>query len=101
MEQNVDGTVTTLAIIVSELVSNAVLHGAEPVELTLRSELDEITLEVADGDPAVNDVRSPAVNERTIGGKGLLIVASLADRWGIRPSPPGKTVWATVHRALA
>jgi anti-sigma regulatory factor (Ser/Thr protein kinase) len=101
-EQHLNGTTHVLTIITSELVSNAVLHGAAPVAMSLCHEFDEITVEVSDGDAAVNAVRSPAPHERSIGGHGLLIVASLADRWGIRPARTGKTVWATVqHRAHA
>ena len=96
-DQDLDRTTNVLALITSELVANAVLHGAEPIELTLRDELDIVTLEVFDGDPAVNNVRSPAASDHAVGGKGLLIVASLADRWGVRPSYTGKTVWATVY----
>ena len=98
-EQNLDGTTEALMIIASELVSNAVLHGAEPVELTLCLELDEVTVEVSDGDPAVNNVRSPDTNERATGGRGLAVVAALSRRWGTRPSRNGKTVWAIVQQA--
>ena len=96
-EQNLDGTTEPLVIIASELTSNAVLHGAKPVVLTLRQERDEITVEVSDGDPAVNNVRTPAANQCAAGGKGLVVIASLADRWGVRRSHAGKTVWATVY----
>jgi anti-sigma regulatory factor (Ser/Thr protein kinase) len=96
-EQSLDGTTNALVLITSELVSNAVLHGSEPVELTLRREGSGVTVEVSDGDPAVDNVRSPAANDRMHGGIGLFLIAALADGWGIRPSRAGKTVWATVH----
>lgn len=92
-------TAVLAATVAAELVTNAVSHGAQPIELTLRSEPGEITIEVADGDPAVANVRSPAAHERTVGGKGLIIVASLADRWGTKRSEPGKTVLATINTA--
>ncbi len=62
-------TAALAATVATELVTNAVLHGAQPVELTLRREGDEVTIEVADGDPAVAKVRTPAARERTLGGR--------------------------------
>jgi anti-sigma regulatory factor (Ser/Thr protein kinase) len=82
-------------LIATELVSNAVRHGAEPVELTLQREGVEVTIEVADGDPRFDDVRIRAVDKSRPGGRGLRIVGSLAKRWGTRPFRSGKQVWAT------
>jgi anti-sigma regulatory factor (Ser/Thr protein kinase) len=90
-----------MTIIVSELVANAVLHGGRPVALTLRNEHDEVTVEVADGDPRIANVRTRQPDQLGVGGHGLRIVASLADRWGTRPSQFGKTVWATIATAHA
>jgi anti-sigma regulatory factor (Ser/Thr protein kinase) len=83
-----------LSVIASELVTNAIGHGAAPVQLTLRYQDGETTIEVSDGDPDVDDVR-PRFDRSEPGGKGLHVVASLAKRWGIRSTPTGKTVWAT------
>ena len=46
-----------LWLIASELVTNAVMHGTEPIELTLRSDNREVTIEVADGDEYIHKVR--------------------------------------------
>lgn len=96
VQELLEDLTTTMTIIVSELVSNAVLHGKRPVVLTLRNEREGVTVEVADGDAGIADVRTPDNHERRVGGKGLLIVASLADCWGARPSHRGKTVWTTI-----
>ena len=90
------GDAEVLELIASELVTNAIVHGAAPVQLTLRYEDGETTVEVADGDPDVDDVTRRA-DRAEPGGKGLHLVASLAKRWGTRPSPTGKTVWATTQ----
>jgi anti-sigma regulatory factor (Ser/Thr protein kinase) len=96
-ERTLDGAAGVLCVIASELVTNAILHGAEPVELTLHCQGGEVTIEVADGDPRINNVRLRAVDQTAPGGRGLRVVASLADRWGTRPLQSGKTVWATMQ----
>jgi anti-sigma regulatory factor (Ser/Thr protein kinase) len=100
-DQMLDDKTKALAIIATELVTNAVRHGAQPVELRLRCERDAVTVEVTDGDRRVDRVRIPAAHERTAGGQGLFLVASLADRWGARLAQTGKTVWATINTAHA
>ena len=90
-----------LVVIASELVTNAVLHGGAPIILSVSYQAGEITVEVADGDPRVESVGIRPVDEPTPGGRGLRVVASLADRWGIRRSQPGKTVWAAKALNLA
>lgn len=100
-ERTLDGAAGVLCLIASELVTNAILHGAEPVELTLHCQDGEVTIEVADGDPRINNVRLRAGDQPDPGGRGLRVVASLADRWGARPSLSGKTVWATTQTTHA
>jgi anti-sigma regulatory factor (Ser/Thr protein kinase) len=100
-ERTLDSAVGVLSLIASELVTNAILHGAEPVELTLRCQDGEVTIEVADGDPRTDNVRLRALDQTDPGGRGLRVVASLADRWGTRPSQSGKTVWATMQTTHA
>ncbi|MGW1810449.1 SpoIIE family protein phosphatase [Streptomyces sp. NPDC002078] len=81
----------TTELIVSELVANALRHGAPPYRLRLI--LDErLTCEVRDAGDSVPHLK----HARTIdeGGRGLFIVASVADGWGIRYHAQGKTVWA-------
>ena len=88
------GSTEVQCLIASELVTNAFLHGGEPLGLTLQYQNDELTIEVADGDPRIDDVRMRAVDQPRPGGRGLRIVASLAKRWGARPFRSGKQVWA-------
>ncbi|MFF8649264.1 SpoIIE family protein phosphatase [Streptomyces griseoluteus] len=78
-------------LVVSELVANALRYGAPPYRLRLI--LDEhLTCEVRDADDSVPHLK----HARTIdeGGRGLFIVASIAEGWGIRYHGQGKTVWA-------
>ncbi|MEV6056264.1 SpoIIE family protein phosphatase [Streptomyces sp. NPDC052107] len=81
----------TTELIVSELVANALRYGAPPYRLRLI--LDErLTCEVRDAGDSVPHLK----HARTIdeGGRGLFIVATVADGWGIRYHAQGKTVWA-------
>ncbi|MEU3610533.1 ATP-binding protein [Streptomyces sp. NPDC035033] len=84
-------TVFTTELIVSELVGNAVRYGAPPLELRLIRD-QALTCEVSDGATSAPHVR----HARTVdeNGRGLFIVAGLADRWGTRYRTDGKTVWA-------
>ena len=92
--RKLDGKADVLCLIASELVANAILHGTAPVELTLEHQDGEVTIEVADGDPSIDDILR-AVDQAEEGGRGLSIVAALAERWGTRPLRSGKVVWAT------
>jgi anti-sigma regulatory factor (Ser/Thr protein kinase) len=86
--------VDTVTLLVSELVTNAVLHADGPVELVLRRSGDVLTVEAVDRGSAVPRPRSPAWTEE--GGRGLNLVGAIADRWGYRPTPDGKVVWLEV-----
>ncbi|WP_432483200.1 ATP-binding protein [Kineococcus esterisolvens] len=80
-------------LIVSELVTNAVLHGKPPVRLALDCEGAEgVTISVSDGDPGTPEMRraSPGAAH----GRGLQLVDVLSDEWGVRTRPGGKTVWS-------
>ncbi|MFJ6071695.1 ATP-binding protein [Streptomyces sp. NPDC093065] len=97
--------------IVAELAANAALHGrvqGRDFRLSLTHDLAaasvlRIAVTDARGDvlpSPVTDFVTPLHNES---GRGLLIVAALADSWGTEPYPPGgKTVWAEVsHRSAS
>lgn len=83
-----------LLLVVSELVTNAVVHGAEPIVVTMVRAPERIRVEVTDGaddsSPHTNRAAADAEN-----GRGLSVVTRLATAWGWRASPGhGKTVWA-------
>lgn len=85
-------------LIVSELVANALRYGAPPYRLRLIFD-GRLTCEVRDlGDSVPHLKHARTIDE---GGRGLFIVASVADGWGIRYHAQGKTVWAQQSTALA
>jgi anti-sigma regulatory factor (Ser/Thr protein kinase) len=96
-----------LCVVVSELVTNAVLASAEirpaiaPVRVWLGSDTTCVLLAVADASP-----RPPVrlnLAPDAVGGRGLALVEALATRWGwypVNPATPAglvKTVWADWH----
>jgi GAF domain-containing protein/anti-sigma regulatory factor (Ser/Thr protein kinase) len=83
-------TAYTTEMIVSELVTNAVRYGTPPLRLQLIKDRT-LTCEVHDGNSLAPRLRhAKTVDE---GGRGLFITAQLAQNWGVRYSPKGKTVW--------
>jgi anti-sigma regulatory factor (Ser/Thr protein kinase) len=88
--------VDDVLVVISELVENVTrhTHGGGELRLTRRDEV--IVVEVHDGDAAPPRLLPP--DDRRIGGRGLLVVAGMARRWGVRPDGTGKTVWAEIGR---
>lgn len=91
-----------LTLIVAELCANAVHHGHVPgrdFRLRLSAEGPAIRVEVTDtrGERLPAPAGTPPADQDT--GRGLLLVAALADRWGWYPCTdgPGKTVWAVLQ----
>ncbi|MFC4506843.1 MULTISPECIES: SpoIIE family protein phosphatase [Streptomyces] len=78
-------------LIVSELVTNAVRYGADPIVLRLIRDTTLIC-EVSDGSGTAPHLRRARVFDE--GGRGLMLVAQIAERWGTRQTPTGKTIWA-------
>ncbi|MER7947487.1 ATP-binding protein [Streptomyces sp. NPDC096079] len=83
--------------VVAELAANAATHGrvgGRDFRLVLRTSRQGLRIEVTDTrGEAVPRLRTPAPDEE--GGRGMLLVAALADRWGTALGPvPQKTVWA-------
>jgi anti-sigma regulatory factor (Ser/Thr protein kinase) len=78
-------------LLVSELVSNAILHGRPPIELRLRRTAEHVLVEVDDGATVLPRKLRPTPDDEH--GRGLVIASLLADRWGTRPLRDGKSVW--------
>jgi anti-sigma regulatory factor (Ser/Thr protein kinase) len=75
----------------SELVTNAVLHGRDPLTVRLLRDEECLRAEVADAS-AVSPSFS-MLDQTAVTGRGLLLISAVADRWGVEPSEVGKVVW--------
>ena len=83
-----------VALITSELVTNAVVHAAGDVVLTLDLTNRLLRIEVSDlssDEPIMRDAEPSGA-----GGWGLRLVDALATGWGLEISPNGKTVWCDI-----
>jgi serine phosphatase RsbU (regulator of sigma subunit)/anti-sigma regulatory factor (Ser/Thr protein kinase) len=81
--------------VVSELVTNAILHGAEPVTLRLLRTESGLRLEVEDAGRTMPMIARHNADSMT--GRGLSLVAALASGWGVAESDGGKVVWAELN----
>jgi anti-sigma regulatory factor (Ser/Thr protein kinase) len=89
----------TLKLVVSELMTNAVTHGAPGEQITLGLTLYVLHAHVSvyNSGPPIELTRFR--RRRLDGGRGLTIVAALVDGWSIETGPKGTTVTARVPRA--
>jgi anti-sigma regulatory factor (Ser/Thr protein kinase) len=87
-----DARVDDALVLVSELVTNAILHTSREAELRVLRPTgrDTIRVEVRDHDPVPPQ---PSESAGAHGGYGLRIVAAVADRWGHTVVADGKIVW--------
>lgn len=89
---DLDVVCDTAQLLVSEIVTNAIVHAGTPVELNIVCHLGvSLRTEVADASPAAPRLRPPRLLDE--GGRGLEMVRRLASRWGVRQRGQGKVVW--------
>jgi len=82
-------------LLVSELVTNAVLHARSATRVTIERDDTRVRISVCDDSPARPRLRDYGPDAVT--GRGLVIVDRLARRWGVDPSDAGKCVWFEIE----
>jgi anti-sigma regulatory factor (Ser/Thr protein kinase) len=82
-------------LVVSELVTNAIVHASEPISLHLWPRRGHIRVGVSDATPSPPTRREPPLNQGH--GRGLTLVERLALQWGCEPQPTGKLTWADLR----
>ncbi|MEV0302878.1 ATP-binding protein [Streptomyces prasinus] len=102
-----DDSTATASLLIAELTANAALHGrvrGRSARLALTLTPATLRIEVTDARGDRLPAPTPAADADGDGesGRGLILVASLADAWGCEPHHPGgKTVWAECARRTA
>ncbi|MEO3771270.1 ATP-binding protein [Micromonospora sp. B9E7] len=80
------------ALVLSELVGNVVRHAGTPMQVTVTLRRPYLHLAVVDGSSA--QARPGGTDLHAEGGRGLMLVRELTQRWGSVPAGQGKAVWA-------
>lgn len=85
-------------LLVSELVTNAVVHAGTPVRLELGLDAHNLRIEVQDHHPgrSVPETAPPSLDAE--GGRGLMITTALASTWGVEYEAGSKRVWVVCRR---
>ncbi|MFF5988901.1 ATP-binding protein [Prauserella flavalba] len=90
-----DGVRQSVLLIVTELVTNAVVHARSASSLRVLAGGGHVRVEVADSAREPPVVRSPS--PRQPHGRGMLLISAMADEWGVRHTDDGKVVWAELR----
>jgi PAS domain S-box-containing protein len=86
-------------LLVSEIVTNALLHAGTEVDLAGHLDGDSVRLEVGDGSTHLPSRRDYAPTSGT--GRGLLMLESMVDDWGVTRRERGKVVWFRISAESA
>jgi hypothetical protein len=84
--------VDDVQLALTELVSNAILHGSGPVDVELVAGASTLRLNVSDSSAVMP--RQPRAATNRSSGRGLMLIGKIASAWAAHPRPEGgKTVW--------
>jgi DNA-binding NarL/FixJ family response regulator len=90
------GLLDSAELLVSELVTNSVVHASSSPTVNIQVTASTVRVEVHDDDPTLPEIVT-ADSERT-GGRGVFLVDQIASRWGAEPRGSGKVVWFELDR---
>jgi CheY-like chemotaxis protein/anti-sigma regulatory factor (Ser/Thr protein kinase) len=91
-----DDLLFELELLVSEVVTNAVIHAGSAPRIEAQLTPSTIRVAVYDADPRLPDYRVP--DQEHPGGRGLHLLDRVASRWGAEPTEDGKVVWFELDR---
>ena len=91
-----DDLTDVAALLVSEVATNALVHGSGDVQVVAHAEGDGLRVEVQDDEPQLPQPRQAGALDE--GGRGLALLDALATTWGTDSRPDGKTVWFELRR---
>ena len=89
-----EGELEGVLLATSEVVTNAVEHGAPPIDLRVDTAESRVRIEVRDGSPLPPRRRhDDGAGPSDVRGRGMTIVERVTDRWGVDERADGKAVW--------
>ena len=91
-----DAVLDTVNLLVSELVTNSVVHAASAPDVAVLLRPRTVRIEVSDRTAVVPEAR--ALQDEDTSGRGLAMVEMLSSAWGVDPTPQGKTIWFEIDR---
>ncbi|HEY6793838.1 MAG TPA: ATP-binding SpoIIE family protein phosphatase [Kineosporiaceae bacterium] len=94
-----DEVVEAARLLLTELIANAVRHGDGAIRVRLLLPEQRLRVEVEDASERMPVMRIPEPDADAAGGRGLLLVDTLADGWGVRVDEHAKVVWFELHLA--
>ena len=86
-----DGAREVAELLVSEMATNAVVHACSPMRISVWRHDSRARIEVRDDDPT--PPREVHADPLACGGRGIMLVDSLAAAWGVNRNERGKTIW--------
>jgi anti-sigma regulatory factor (Ser/Thr protein kinase) len=92
-ENGLEALYDDVALVTSELVTNAVRHGNSPLHVHVAVEATTVLIEVTDAGGVFDLEGSRRADES---GRGLHIVGQIATSWGLHVRETGKVVWARI-----
>jgi anti-sigma regulatory factor (Ser/Thr protein kinase) len=91
LETGREDLIDTAELLVSELVTNALVHAGTPIDVVARVSDSGLRVEIGDGSP---NLPAPRHHARMAGtGRGLRLLQQMVDSWGAHPYADGKVVW--------
>ena len=91
------GASETVRLLTSEIVTNAIVHTTS-LWLVVRVMVGSAALEVSVDDADPRRPQPRRAGPADTGGRGLALVSALANEWGTRRTPAGKTIWFRMLR---
>lgn len=85
--------VDAASLLVSELVTNAVVHAGSAVDVVVGHEGKHATLRVEVRDSSLRAPRVGGFDLDAVSGRGLALVEAMSDRWGVERGDAGKSIW--------
>jgi anti-sigma regulatory factor (Ser/Thr protein kinase) len=98
-EWDCDDVIPDAELLVSELVTNAVLHARSASRVTIERQGTTLRISVFDTSPTRPRLRN--YGPEAVTGRGLLLVDRISDRWGVEQMPTGKRVWFEIDGSPA